>query len=151
VKARNVHERELPAPADVVGELVDEPARMWPRRWPPLRDDRIGFLRHEPLEHMPGRRLRFRITGPRGFSGWHGWDVESRGDRTVLRHEVEAECRGWVRVGWPLVIRPIHDALHEDVLDEAARAVGSQPLERRWPPRVRFLRWAIRKGGLARA
>jgi hypothetical protein len=151
VKARNVHVRQLPASADVVGELVDEPARMWPRRWPPLRDDRIGFLRHEPLEHVPGRRRRFRITGPSGFSGWHGWDVETTDGGTLLRHEVEAECRGWVRLAWPLVIRPIHDALHEDVLDEAARAVGGPPAARPWPPRVRFLRWAIRKGGLARA
>jgi hypothetical protein len=124
---------------------------MWPRGWPPFRDDRIGFLRHEPLEHVPGIRRRFRIVGPRGFSGWHGWDVEPSEGGTLLRHEVDAECRGWVRVGWPLVIKPIHDALHEDVLDEAARVVGGAPAGRTWPPRVRFLRWAIRKGGLARA
>jgi hypothetical protein len=151
VKAHDVHVRELPATPDVVGALVDEPARMWPRRWPPLRDDRIGFLRHEPLEHVSGRRRRFRITGPKGFSGWHGWDVEPNSGGTLLRHEVDADCRGWVRLGWPLVIRPIHDALHEDVLDEAERVVGGRPTARPWPPRVRFLRWAIRKGGLARA
>jgi hypothetical protein len=136
---------------DVVGALVDEPARMWPRRWPPLREDRIGFLRHEQLDHVPGLRRRYRIIGPRGFSGWHGWDVETADHGTRLRHEVQAECRGWVRLGWLLVIRPIHDALHEDVLDEAARVDGGPPAARPWPPRVRFIRWAIRKGGLARA
>lgn len=151
MKVQSVHSRSLPASASVVGPLVDEPARMWPRRWPPLREDRIGFLRHEPLEHVPGRRRRYRITGPRGFSGWHGWDVVDAENGTSLQHEVQAECRGWVRAGWPLVIKPIHDALHEDVLDAAARAVGGVPAARSWPPRVRFLRWAIRKGGLAGA
>jgi hypothetical protein len=151
VKVHSVHVRELPASVDVVGALVDEPARMWPRRWPPLREDRIGFLRHEQLDHVPGLRRRYRIIGPRGFSGWHGWDVETADHGTRLRHEVQAECRGWVRLGWLLVIRPIHDALHEDVLDEAARVVGGPPAARPWPPRVRFIRWAIRKGGLARA
>jgi hypothetical protein len=151
VRIRNVHEREFLAAAADVGAFVDDPARMWPRRWPPLRDDRIGFLRHELLEHLPQRRRHFRITGPRGFTGWHGWDVVETGARTLLRHEVEAQCRGWVRLGWPLVIRPIHDALHEDVLDEAARVLGQAPPERAWTSRVRFLRWAIRKGGVARA
>jgi len=116
---------------------------MWPRgRWPELRPEGIGFLRHELLEHERGRSRRYRITGPDGFTGWHGWDVRANG-ATVLRHVVEAECRGLARLGWPLVIQPIHNALHEDVLDRAEAAVGGSPRGTEWSRWVRFLRWAL--------
>jgi hypothetical protein len=139
---RDVHERELTASAEEVGKLVDDPKRMWPHgRWPELRPDGIGFLRHEPLEHDRGRARRYRITGPDGFTGWHGWEVTPAG----LRHVVEAECRGWSRVAWPIVIRPIHDALHEDVLDRAEAALGGTPHPRHWSRWVRFLRWMLRR------
>jgi len=118
---------------------------MWPHGiWPELRPDGIGFLQHEPLAHERGRSRSFRITGPNGFTGWHGWDVRSNG-ATVLRHVVEADCRGWSRLAWPLVIRPIHNALHEDVLDTAEAAVGGTPRRREWSRWVRFLRRALRR------
>ena len=121
---------------------MDDPQRMWPSdRWPPLTDQRVGFLQHEPLEHVPGGVRRFRILGPDGFTGRHGWER----DGATLRHVVEAECRGWSRLAWPLVIRPLHDALHEDVLDRAEAAVGGPVRSRDWPRRVRLLRWAIQK------
>jgi hypothetical protein len=126
-----------------VGALVDDPDRMWPHgRWPELRPDGMGFLRHEPLEYERGKARSFRITGPNGFAGWHGWDVTTDGG-PVLRHVVEVECRGWARLVWPLLVRPIHDALHEDILDGAEAAVGGSPAKREWSRRVRFLRWHI--------
>jgi hypothetical protein len=113
---------------------------MWPHGvWPELRPDGIGFLRHEFLKHERGKSRRYRITGPAGFTGWHGWDVTASG----IRHVVEAECRGWSRLAWPLVIRPIHDALHEDILDRAEASLGTSPPEREWSLWVRFLRFAL--------
>jgi hypothetical protein len=132
----------LAEPPEVVGALVDDPTRMWPHgRWPELRPDGMGFLRHEPLRHERGRLRHYRVTGPHGFAGWHGWEA----DGGVLRHVVEADCRGWMRVGWPLVVRPIHDALHEDVLDQAEVAVGRTPRPREWSRWVRLLRWILRR------
>lgn len=146
MNVRNVHERELGATAALAGALVDEPVRMWPSdRWPALTDSGVGFLGHEPLEHRAGEKRSYRITGPRGLDGWHGWDVEARGDRTVLRHTVEAHVTGGMRLGWPLVVRPMPDAIHEDILDEAERAVGGVPAGRSWSPWVRALRWGIGK------
>jgi hypothetical protein len=118
---------------------------MWPRdRWPPLRPDGLGILQHEPLQHVRGVSRTYRIFGPRGFTGRHGWEVDANG-RTTLRHIVEAECRGWARIAWPLVIRPIHNALHEDVLDRAETAVGGSPPPQEWSRGVRFLRWLLKK------
>jgi hypothetical protein len=137
-----VHERDLGASPEAVGALVDDPTRMWPHgRWPELRPDGVGFLRHEPLRHERGRLRHYRMTGPHGFTGWHGWEV----DGSTLRHVVEADCSGWARIGWPLVIRPIHHALHEDVLDRAETAVGRPPRQREWSRWVRLLRWALRR------
>jgi hypothetical protein len=114
---------------------------MWPRgRWPELRLEGIGFLQHEPLEHEPGTVRRYRITGPDGFTGWHGWELTPSG----LRHVVEADCHGWSRIGWPLVIKPIHNALHEDVLDEAEATLGGVPRRCPWSRWVRLLRWIFR-------
>jgi hypothetical protein len=142
MRVRVVHDREFASSAQELGALVDDPQRMWPHGlWPELRPDHIGFLRHELLVHEQGRSRRFRITGPDGFRGWHGWEVTGTG----LRHVVEAECKGWSRFAWPLVIRPIHDALHEDVLDRAEIALGGSPRPREWSLWVRFLRWALRR------
>ena len=135
----------LDASPGEVGALVDDPDRMWPRdRWPPLRPDGLGFLQHEPLEHVRGVLRTYRIFGPRGFTGRHGWEVETNG-RTILRHVVEADCRGWARLAWPLVIRPIHNALHEDILDRGEAAVGGSPPRREWSRWVRLLRWVIKR------
>ena len=144
---KTVHERELATSASAVGELVDDPSRMWPARWPPITDAGIGFLRHEPLGHSAGEWRSYKITGPRGLHACHGWEVEGRAGGATLRHTVEGRVTGTMRVAWPLVVRPIHDALHEDILDQAERAVGGALPERRWTPWVRALRWAIGKAG----
>jgi hypothetical protein len=139
VKVRSVHERRLPGDgASVLDHLED----VWPReRWPMLTERGLGFMRHELVEHVPGQRITFRITGPHGLSGRHGWELEG----ATLRHTVEATCTGWMRLGWPLVVHPIHDALHEDVLDRAEAAAGGVPEPRPFSRRVRLLRGALRR------
>jgi hypothetical protein len=48
---------------------------------------------------------------------------------------------GPARLSWPLVFRPLHDALLEDALDNAERQVtGRLQLPARWSPYVRALR-----------
>jgi hypothetical protein len=133
MKVLNVHEREL---AGDGASVLEELERLWPARWPALSNAGVGFLHHEPVEHVVGRKRTFRITRPRGLVAVHGWEV----DGSILRHTVEGEARGAMRIGWPLVVRPIHDALHEDVLD-AAEGRALPPL----PRRVRLLRRTLRR------
>jgi hypothetical protein len=67
--------------------------------------------------------------------------VEEAGpDRSRLRHVLEMRITGPARLTWPLVFRPLHDALIEDSLDRAAASVGMPPTRRPWPPEVRLLR-----------
>lgn len=152
---RNVHERVIQATPEKVGALLDtlsSPAdRLWPlQRWPAMRLDRSlgsgaagghGPIRYTVEEYRPGHCVRFRFTNPRGFRGGHAFVIEpSDVGSTVLRHELIMGVAGTARLTWPLVFRPLHDALIEDALDRASADLdGSKPISR-WTPSVRALR-----------
>jgi hypothetical protein len=158
---RNNHQRTLAASLPAVGALLDGLAqpgdRLWPEdRWPAMRFDRPlgvdavgghGPVRYIVEAYEPGRSIRFRFTAPRGFNGTHAFEVESAGEgRTVLRHSVTFRAQGPALLSWPLVFRPLHDALLEDALDRAERSLGVERALRRWPLRVRVLRRILRRG-----
>lgn len=163
----NVHERELPAPAAAVGALVDglaqAPDPLWPgERWPPMRLDRPlsvgargghGPIRYVVEAHVPGRSVRFRFQAPAGFHGYHEYVVADAGDgAAILRHTLRMRTSGRARLSWPLLYRPLHDALIEDSLDKAARSLGSTVASpARWSRRVRLLRWTAARAGRARS
>lgn len=143
-------------PADAAGALLDTLAspddRLWPHdRWPPMRLDRglvlgavggHGPIGYEVVRHEPGRAAVFRFRRPTGFRGHHGFVVRETSPSTcVLQHELRITVRGTARVTWPLVFRPLHDALIEECLDTAARSLGTPPDDpHRRSPWVRALR-----------
>ncbi len=152
----NAHERVLPASVEVVGALLDrlgsENDPIWPSdRWPRLELDRGGLvvgakgghgpIRYHVVEYDPGRFVRFRFSGPPGFLGHHEFIVEHATAGALLRHVVVLAPSGNARYSWPLVWRPLHDALIEDALDRAQAAVtGTAPPPRAWSWWVRVLR-----------
>src|SRR5688572_30624625 len=125
MKVLNIHERTFDFPADKVGALIDTLAspkdRLWPNGlWPRMEFDRPlgvgavgghGPIRYSVEEYRPGRSVKFRFSGPRGFDGYHGFFVVPDGARTILRHTLEMTTHGPALVSWPLVFRPLHDAL----------------------------------------
>ncbi len=152
---RVVHQRRLPASIQAVGALIDglagRPDPLWPaERWPPMAFDRPlgegaagghGPVRYYVEEYEPGKRVRLRFTRPPGLVGFHEFSVEPSGESAVLRHLLEAEPRRTARLTWPLVFRPLHDALLEDALDKAENAVtGAVERPRDWSLWVRVLR-----------
>lgn len=154
----NIHERTIAAPIDRVGGLIDTPAspgdRLWPHElWPAMRFDRPlavgargghGPIRYDVAAYEPGRSVRFRFTGPKGFNGFHELVAEPRGPgSTCLRHTLQMRTTGLARLSWPLLYRPLHDALVEDALDKGERSLGCQPAGARWSARVRLLRWIV--------
>ena len=161
----NVHQVTLQAPAERVGALLDTLAtrtdELWPtQRWPRMAFEgglRVGAvgghgpIRYRVLEHEPGRRVRFGFLGPAGLEGDHWLEVlPGVGTGTVLRHGLVAGPRGAMRWQWPLVFRPLHDALIEDALVRAAAWVSGDPA--RLPalsPRVRVLRRLMARRGRA--
>jgi carbon monoxide dehydrogenase subunit G len=100
-----------------------------------------GPIRYTVEAYEPGRFVRFRFTGPRGFHGTHAFAVEPAEDAgTRLRHELVMRTGGAARLTWPVVFRPLHDALIEDAFDRAAVAIGQAPMAPAWSPWVRILR-----------
>lgn len=163
----NTHERALPAPpADVaalLAGLAGDDDRLWPHAaWPAMRFDGPlgvgaagghGPVRYTVTAYEPGARIRFGFTAPRGFAGHHEFTVHptaagtgagaGAAESTVLRHTLAMRARGWAVVTWPLVWRPLHDALIEDALDRAEKATrGGAAAPARWGWWVRVLRWA---------
>lgn len=155
---RNTHQRVIAAPAELLGELVDTLGgprdRLWPSpAWEPMRLDRPlsvgadgghGPIRYQVSEYEPGRRVRFTFHPETGFRGHHELVVEPLPDgNTLLRHQADAVALGTSRLAWPLAIRPVHDAMVEDLLDNAEHAsTGRPPRPRPWSPWVRLLRRA---------
>jgi hypothetical protein len=139
----NLHEREVAAPAGAVGALIDslgrKEDRLWPRNdWPVMRLDgplRVGAagghgpVRYSVTRYEPGRRVEFQFSGPSGFNGHHSFSATRLGDdSTMLRHELVMSPSGIARLSWPLLFRPLHDALIEECLDRAERECGGAPV-----------------------
>lgn len=161
MRVYNVHERELPASAGRVGELLDSLASredaLWPHHlWPRMRLDRPlgvgargghGPIRYFVEDYAPGESVRFRFVGPRGFDGFHRYDIIRTGEGSaVLRHTLEMTTRSRAVLTWPIVYRPLHDALIEDSFAAAETALGHLPRRRPWSPWVRLLRAAVSRG-----
>ncbi|GAA2081616.1 hypothetical protein GCM10009801_40720 [Streptomyces albiaxialis] len=155
----NVHERRLPVPESGLAPLLDglssENDRVWPSergQWPRMVLDRPlgvgatgghGPVRYTVVGYAPGRWVRFRFSGPKGFHGFHEYTVHATDDPSsaVLRHTLAMRARGPARLAWPFVFRWFHDAVIEDSLDRAERAcAGTVARPARWSPYVRLLR-----------
>ena len=111
----------------------------------PLQVGAVGGhvpIRYRVEVYEPGRAIRFRLTGPRGVHGTHGFELKASAPGiTRLEHRLCMRVSGGARLSWPLMFRWLHDALIEDALDRAEAAVTSRPLqERHWSLWVRFLR-----------
>jgi uncharacterized protein DUF2867 len=139
---RNVHERVVSAPIERVGPLLDRVGGpddvLWPTpAWRPMVLDRPvavgavgghGSIRYRVTDHVPGRKVEFEFTPGQGIDGWHAITAEPVGpDRTLLRHVAEGRFTGGMRLAWPLAVRWAHDAVLEELLDNAERAVGHEP------------------------
>jgi hypothetical protein len=165
MKVLNVHERELPVSVAAVGVLLNSLASdedtLWPKTmWPPLRFDRPlgvgacgghGPVRYSVEEFIPGRMVKCRFTAPRGFLGYHSFEILPKHEGcAVLRHIIDMNAEGAALLSWPIFFRPLHDALLEDSLALAQSALGEAPDVRPWSPWVKFLRWVF-SAGMARS
>lgn len=139
---RNVHERVVAAPVERVGPLLDRLGGpddvLWPTpAWRPMVLDGPvavgasgghGPIRYRVTGYVPGREVEFTFRPEVGIDGTHTFTAEPAGpDRTLLRHVIDGRVTGRARLTWPLGIRWAHDAVLEEILDNAERAVGAEP------------------------
>jgi hypothetical protein len=163
MKILNVHERSMDGPRTIVSELLDGLSgpndRLWPSdRWPPMKLDSPlhvgsagghGQVHYRVSEYIPGTKVAFSFDDSglvAGMEGAHWFEVIPNGKQTVLRHVIEATCNFRTWLFWAVVVRPLHDALLEDALDRAERAVTtSSHGPSRWSLWVRFLHSLLRR------
>ena len=165
MKVLNIHERELEANHEQVGALIDslssENDRLWPSHsWHHMEFDRplrIGADGgHGPIgyfveEYNPGQSIKFRFTSPKGFDGFHSYEIVQISHHSVLlRHTIEMTLHGFAFLTWPIIIRPLHNALLEDALATAQASLGMIPQIRAWSPWVKLIRWVM-SGGKAQS
>jgi hypothetical protein len=161
VKVLNIHERELAVSPERVGALIDSLSSREDALWPKQSWSRMAFDRalsvgavggHGPIRYFveaytPGRSVKFRFTEPKGFNGYHGYEVLNPAEQScVLRHTLEMTSHGPVLFSWPIVFRPMHDALLEDSLALAQASLGQLPRVQKWSVWVKVLRWVVSKG-----
>ncbi len=156
MRVLNVHSRELPAPAERAWELVaglaSEHDKLWPsERWPtsPIEFDRRlgpgakgghGAVRYDVERFEPGRRVVFRFERSSGLDGVHALEVQPlTAQRSRLTHTLDTRVRWKLMPLYPVLLAG-HDALIEDLLDNAERAAGGCPGEPQ--PLPRWLRVA---------
>ncbi|MBI5816130.1 MAG: SRPBCC family protein [Nitrospinae bacterium] len=157
----NIHERTLNAPADKVGALIDSLASpndsLWPvQSWPRMKFDRplgVGAVGgHGPMgyyveNYTPGGSITFRFTRPNGFDGFHRFEIlDAGGGKVTLRHTIQMTAHGMATLLWRIVIRPLHDALLEDLLANAEMSLGIGSKPHPWSPWVKLLRWIMSRG-----
>lgn len=161
MKVLNLHERTLPVAAERVGTLLDQLASphdpLWPRRfWPRMKFDRPlgvgargghGPIRYDVESYARSRAITFRFTGPRGFDGYHALEITAVSpNEAQVKHILAMRAHGLAQLTWPLVFRPLHDALVEDAFTTAEISLGLPPRVVRWSWRVRLLRALLYRG-----
>jgi hypothetical protein len=155
MKIQNIHDRIIKAPRDEVGSIIDTLSsrddKLWPKKlWPPMRLDHglkvnskggHGPIRYFVEAYQPGRMVKFRFTGPKGFNGFHCFEVlTGEADKTVIKHTLAMDTSGSALITWPLIFRPLHDALMEDAFSAAQASLEIEREVKSWTPWVRFLR-----------
>ncbi len=153
---RNTHERLVDLPiADaraLLATLAGPDDRVWPTAsWPRMRVDRglvVGAVGgHGPVPYtvteVSPDRIAFAFAPRFGLAGGHALELEPAGRSTRVRHDLWGTPSGAMRLAWPLLFEPLHDALVEDALDRVARAAGG-PAVAVWSPQVRRLRVGLR-------
>ena len=157
MKVTNVHQRLLHASPERVGALIDALSSpndgLWPHGWPRMKFERPlgvgasgghGPIRYFVEAYEPGQSIRFRFTGPKGFDGWHGFEVlEATSAHCVLEHRIEMRTHGPALLSWHLLYRYLHDALIEDALAAGEASLGLERHVVPWSPYVRLLHWLV--------
>jgi hypothetical protein len=161
MKVLNQHQRKIGLSAATVGVLIDSLASendlLWPvSSWPKMKFEKPlaisakgghGSIRYFVETYLRGKSIGFRFMGPSGFHGFHRFDVIPDSNNTCcLQHTLEMNASGLALITWPLIYRPLHDALIEDALATAQLNLQISPKIVGWSYWVRCLRW-IMSGG----
>jgi hypothetical protein len=163
----NLQRRLLPVPVETAGPILeripDPDGGIWPSPpWPRLVLDhglRVGSrgghgaIRYTCVGYEPGRWARFSFDHGTGVPGYHEFVVRGVAGGTEVSHLIRGgPLEGRMRLAWPLVVRWLHVALLQDLLDNWERAAtGTVRRPARWSPWVRVVMRFLRQRRAAAA
>ena len=139
----NRHERRIHAHYEEVADLLDSLAgpldRVWPGdRWPALVMSNgsnpgsaggHGFVRYW-VESADRGRIVMRFDPKMRLDGTHTFSVEAAESDSIVRHVIDASSSSIMKLLWPALIEPLHDALTEDAFDNIEAAVAGRAVTR---------------------
>jgi hypothetical protein len=64
------------------------------------------------------------------LDGTHTFSVEAAGSESIVRHEIDATPSSIMKLLWPALIEPLHNALTEDAFDNIEAAVAARAVTR---------------------
>jgi hypothetical protein len=151
----NVHSRLLPvsleAARSLLRDLASHEDQLWPgdRWWPQRFEGGLvvgargghGPVRYK-VESVSPDEVVYRFPRKSWFVGTHSFRLSDESGQVLLTHTLRGRARGLGLLFWPLAIRPLHDALLEDVMDRAQVAVGAAASG---PAHSRYVRWLRRR------
>lgn len=155
MKIINFHKRNIHKPINEVGSLLNSLAskndQLWPHEnWSPMKLDRDliegakgghGPIKYTVTKFKPGKIINFEFTEPSGFQGNHWFELKKKDEKTTeISHTINMEVSGIDIVIWPIVIRPMHNALIEDSFDKLQKHLDIEPQKSSWSLWVKFLR-----------
>ncbi|MCB1167414.1 MAG: hypothetical protein KDK37_13690 [Leptospiraceae bacterium] len=162
MKVKNVHERRISGSGESMERIFESLGTrndcIWPRNWPPMRlkpskgnlgRGGHGPIRYRVIEHVRGKRIVFEFEQEglsRGLVGVHYFELLTEGNgEFIIRHVIDVRLRWPAFLLWPILIRPLHDALLEDALDNFESAVSAMPENAKsvHSPYVSLLRMAV--------
>ena len=156
MKIHNTHHRVIAASAAQVGQLLDTLGsaqdQVWPiPQWPAVKLDRPlqvgatgghGPIRYHVSEYEPGRRIRFQFEPD--WNGYHECKITALGPHQCQLSHVIAADPGWsFSLRWLALIRPMHDALIEDLFDRVESHFAPVAQPQFWSAGVRLGRWMM--------
>lgn len=155
-KVVDVHTRTFVGDRDAIGRQLETLAGVNDDFWvtdlvPPMELDRglalgssggHGTVRYRVSRHETGRMVEFQFDPAIGLDGVHRFEIDGDGDLVTVRHTLEAETAGLMRVLWRPMVLPVHSGAVEDVFDHLERTATGKAHRKR--PTHRMLRWVLR-------
>lgn len=158
----NVHTRIIDQPQEKIAALfstlaTENDMMLATDRWSPMKLDNglavgsmggHGPIRYSVKEFVPGKKVEFQFTRPRGFRGIHRFEInELDPNKTELKHIIDMKIKGPALLSWPVAIRWLHDAYIEDAFDKVENYFSNEGKVTEWSPWVKLLRKLLRPKG----
>jgi len=155
----NIHKRIINQPKVKIAELFKtlsskDDMLLATKKWSPMILDKglhvgskggHGPIRYTVREYVPDNSIEFDFTKPKGFNGYHKFDLsELNNSSTLIKHTIDMNTEGLATLKWVFAIRWLHDAYIEDAFDKVENHFTIDKKKSEWTIWVKFLRKVLK-------